>query len=240
MHRFYLPHTAIEQDIIITKDKNSDLFHQLRNVLRAEVSDQFIFFSGNDKKEFIAELIESGKEFRFTVKEECETNTELPHELTLIQAIPQKSEKWEWILQKGTELGVSSFIPLITERTQRKVLPKQERMEKILIEAVEQSGRVKIPTIAAPIGLEKLVLQPNTHHFFASLNASQTLSEHLQTMNPQYGAINIIIGPEGGLGAKEEDFLMGSGALPFSLGARTLRLETAALASLAIISARPV
>ncbi len=238
MHRFYLPKAKIDHQLIINKENNPDLFHQLKNVLRAEISDQFIFFSGRDNTEFIVELTESGKEFHFTVKETRETNTELPYSLTLIQAIPQKSEKWEWILQKGTELGVNIFIPLITERTQRKNLPKMERMEKILVEAVEQSGRVKIPTIQPPLALEGLTFPTNSHNFFASLNSTETLQAHLDSSHPHKVGITIIIGPEGGFSPKEEDFLVGNGALPFSLGKRTLRLETAALASLAIISSR--
>ncbi|HLA22388.1 MAG TPA: RsmE family RNA methyltransferase [Nitrosopumilaceae archaeon] len=236
MQRFYLPQTNFDHQLTISKEKYPDLFHQLKNVLRAEIGDQFIFFSGKDTNESVLELTESGKEFYFTAKETRETKTELPNSLTLIQAVPQKSEKWEWILQKGTELGVSTFIPLITERTQRKILPKVERMEKILIEAVEQSGRVKIPTITTPLALEKLTLPANTHSFFASLHGTQSLQDHIKTKHPRFESISIIIGPEGGLSPKEEDFLIGTGALPFSLGTRALRLETAALASLAIIS----
>jgi len=236
MHRFYLPQITFEPNIIINKDTHPELFHQLKNVLRAEIGDQFIFFSGKDNKEFVVELTESGREFHFVVKETREAHTELPYTLTLIQAIPQKSEKWEWILQKGTELGVSTFIPLITERTQRKILPKMERMEKIVIEAVEQSGRVKIPTISTPLTVEKFTTQANTHSLFASLHSKQSLQEHLKVLHPKFESISIIIGPEGGLSPKEEDFLLGLGALPFSLGMRTLRLETAALASLAIVN----
>lgn len=241
MHRFYFPKTINDKSLVISKDSNPKLFHQLKNVLRAEISDEFIFFSGEDNKELVVIVNDyKNKEFHCTVKKTQEVKTELPYSLTLVQAIPQKSEKWEWILQKGTELGVSTFMPLITERTQRKILPKAERMKSILIEAVEQSGRTKIPHFTDPIALEDFTLPMNSHSFFASLHSTETLQDHLNVSHHRNDTIFIIIGPEGGLSPKEEDFLTEIGVLPFSLGTRTLRLETAALASLAIISSRNI
>lgn len=234
MHRFHLPDCPFNQTITISKTTFSDLWHQLKNVLRIEVNDELILF-GNDLHEYTYRIVQIEKvNFTMALVEQNVVQTELPFDLILAQALPQKAEKWEWLLQKGSELGVCTFIPLITSRTQRKVLPKDERMHRIIVEAIEQSGRVKLPELQTPRTLETIGY---TDHLvlFASLLATAPLHTIINHHLPLRKVI-VVVGPEGGFSKEEETYLLARGAIPYSLGKRVLRLETAALVSLGILA----
>ena len=236
MQRFYWPFSSLNDvpNLIINEKEHFELFHQLTNVLRLKLKDEVCFFNDGSARDarFSLEKIEK-RSLTFNFKEVKDVAKELPFQLTLAQAIPQKSEKWEWILQKGTELGVQQFIPLITERTQRQQLPKLERMQRIVIEAAEQSGRTTIPIISTPTMLSTWV--PPVTSFVASLQASQKLLPQIQSIS-DIRNITLIIGPEGGLTIAEEQKLNQHKVLPYSLGPTVLRLETAAIVSLGIVN----
>lgn len=236
MQRFYWQHSTLSglDTLIIDHKIHADIFHQLLHVLRITIDTTVSFFADGDKVDHLFRLVSMDKKhLTFTHLEQKPNSPELLFKLILAQAIPQKSEKWEWILQKGTELGVHTFIPLITERTQKQQLPKVERMQKILIEASEQCGRGIIPQIATTTQLA--TWQPNQTILFASLFGQQKLSLLLQTI-PSTENITCIVGPEGGFSESEEQYLLSQNAQPFNLGQTVLRLETAAIVSLGIIS----
>ncbi len=236
MQRFYWSHSSLSglETLIIDHKVHTDTFHQLVHVLRIAIDTTVSFFAAGDTVDHIFRLEgQDKKQLTFTYQEQKPNSPELPFQLILAQAIPQKSEKWEWILQKGTELGVNMFIPLITERTQKQQLPKLERMQKIVIEATEQCGRGTIPQIALPTQLA--TWQPNQMTLFASLLGQQKLAALLQK-TPSSGSITCVVGPEGGFSHREEQYLLEQKSHPFSLGQTVLRLETAAIVSLGIIS----
>lgn len=236
MQRFYWPFSSLDEasSLTITEKEHAELFHQLTNVLRLKLEDEVCFFNNGSDHDarFSLEKIEK-RSLTFNFKGVKDVAKELRFQLSLAQAIPQKSEKWEWILQKGTELGVQQFIPLITERTQRQQLPKPERMQRILIEAAEQSGRTTIPIISTPTMLSTWV--PPVTSFVASLQASQKLLSQIHSISELH-AITLIIGPEGGLTIAEEQKLNQHQVIPYSLGSTVLRLETAAIVSLGIVN----
>ncbi len=235
MQRFHWPHSALDgiESLVIEYKLHADTFHQLVHVLRITMDTDVSFFAAGDTVDHIFRLTgQDKKQLIFTYQAQKLNSPELPFQLILAQAIPQKSEKWEWILQKGTELGVHTFIPLITERTQKHQLPKMERMQKILIEASEQCGRGSIPQIALPVSLA--TWQPNQATLFASLLGQQKLSALLQRLSYD-SSITCVVGPEGGFSEREEQYLLSQKAQPFSLGKTVLRLETAAIVSLGVI-----
>lgn len=236
MQRFYWPFSSLNDapNLIINEKEHFELFHQLTNVLRLKPEDDVCFFTNGSELDSLFSLVKIEKRtLTFNFKGVKDVAKELPFQLTLAQAIPQKGEKWEWILQKGTELGVQQFIPLITERTQRQQLPKPERMQKILIEAAEQSGRSFIPHITKPTSLELITISNDC--YFGSLLSNIPLIDQLHS--PKHiPAITVIIGPEGGFTGQEENLLLKKGAQSYSLAATVLRLETAAIATLGIIN----
>lgn len=236
MQRFYWLFSGLKDvtRVEINDKIHADLFHQLTNVLRIKTGDAVCFFEAGSSNDFVFRLEKIEKRaLLFVYQKQQASVKELPFQLTLAQAIPQKSEKWEWILQKGTELGVHQFIPLITERTQRNQLPRQERMQRIIIEAAEQSGRSTIPFISEAKVLSQWT--PAETSFVASLHAKTNLLSQIHSISPLTN-LTIIIGPEGGLTTEEEEQLIKTHVRPYSLGATVLRLETAAIVSLGIVS----
>jgi 16S rRNA (uracil1498-N3)-methyltransferase len=145
-----------------------------------------------------------------------------------------KEQKWDFILQKTTELGVSQIIPLSLSRTlikldNNKYNKKCERWNKICKEAAEQSHRVTIPNISKQMNINDLVKLDYDLKIVCSTtdvnkNLKQVLSKH-----KRYDRILVVIGPEGGISPAEEELLATNGFIKTSLGKCILRVETAPL-----------
>ena len=170
---------------------------------------------------------------------------ESPLSTVLFQAIP-KGKRWDTILEKSTELGVEAIVPLQTERTVVKVSApraggKQERWEKITAAAARQCGRSRIPEISAPRSLkEALEAYPDLMHLVAHTGGAgrRSLSEAFASRaDHSEGSIGVWIGPEGGFTSQEVQLLEAAGAIPFHLGSRILRADTAGLTALSILQA---
>jgi 16S rRNA (uracil1498-N3)-methyltransferase len=142
-------------------------------------------------------------------------------------------EKFEFVLQKGTELGVRSFIPLITDRIEvrlERIRGKEDRWRKIVLEAVKQSGRSQIPAIEPPTKFDDAIARKGSKIIFDADQPSATG----QLGNPA----TLFIGPEGGFSERELELARKSGAAFERLGPRRLRAETAAIVAVAIVAAR--
>lgn len=157
---------------------------------------------------------------------------ESPLRVTLAMAIIQL-EKFELVLQKATELGVAAFIPLVTEYVEvrpERYRGKASRWEKILFEAVKQSGRSVIPLIEPPVSFEDAVRRPGVKLFF---DADSPAGEP-----PAFEAATLLIGPEGGWSQPEIELARLERCTFQRLGPRRLRAETAGIAAAGIIAAR--
>jgi len=157
------------------------------------------------------------------------------------------------VVEKATELGASAILPFRAARSQRAALPASRlaRWERIARTACEQCGRTVVPAIAAPVELDELVrrLCDATDLAHALVLSPRAEGELLATLRERAIArasgrgdaeaaagVALVIGPEGGLVAAEEDALVARGAMRVGLGPRTLRVETAAIAALALAS----
>lgn len=180
------------------------------------------------------------------VKEMLEHHSELPLHVTIVQGLP-KGSKIDFILQKGTELGASTFQFFTAERSvvkwdQKKAKQKLVRYGKIVKEAAEQSHRNVIPTIAEVKSLAEVLKNCETADYILFADeelAKATDSPSLQTILQQIdiGAkVYIVIGPEGGITDNERALLLHSHANAVRFGPRILRTETAALYALSVIS----
>ena len=141
-------------------------------------------------------------------------------------------EKFELVLQKATELGVHSIIPMITERVEvrpERYRGKQERWRKIVFEAVKQSGRTRIPEVEEPITFDEIIKREGRKIIFDA--------DTPPTQRPSNSA-TILIGPEGGFTEEELEAAQTHGCAFEQLGPRRLRAETAAIVAVAIITAR--
>lgn len=159
-----------------------------------------------------------------------ESSSEMKCKITLIQALIRK-ERWEFLLQKATELGVYRIIPIELKRNvvhwdKKEVDRKVDRYQKIMVEAAEQSKRVVVPKLEPLIHLKDVLRYKSESNFVAYENESKVhLSKEIKNQN----SITIICGPEGGFDDSEVKFLVDNGFISVSLGNRILRAETAGI-----------
>lgn len=217
----------------------SDARH-LKTILRAEIGDMISVVT--ESNEFNAEIVEINKEdIICDIVEEINRNNESKINITLVQGIP-KQTKMESIIQQNVELGVKSFIPLITERTVVKLNDKDreqkklERWRKIAKESSKQSKRNIIPTVEDIMTVKELVERLKNEDALIlvpyELEDMKTLKEVLLNQKDNY---YIIIGPEGGFDIKEIEMFQEIGAHIVTLGKRILRTETAGLVAASVV-----
>ncbi|SEA96403.1 16S rRNA (uracil1498-N3)-methyltransferase [Thalassobacillus cyri] len=220
--------------------------HHIGRVMRMLPNDEIICNhpSGNAARCQIVSVEKEAVHCR--VVEWLEENVELPIEITLVQSLG-KGDKLETVVQKGTELGASRFIPYQAERSvvkwdKKKADKKISRLEKIAKEASEQCHRNKVPEIEALHGLDKLLQTSKqytwklfAHEDEAKRDEYKSLSNLVGRMEPGESLL-AVIGPEGGFSASEVLKLSEAGFHSVRLGPRILRMETAPLYLLASIS----
>jgi 16S rRNA (uracil1498-N3)-methyltransferase len=209
-------------------------------VLRLAVGAHVTLFNG-EGGEYTATLTDIGKKrAEAEVKTFSPREAELPHAITLAQALPEAS-KMDEIIQKAVELGVATIQPLAAQRCVVKL--SAERAEKklahwqgIIVSAAEQCGRNRLTNLVEPVDFESWIVQKDLHkRILLSPRAEQSLSDWAKHHPPQ--AVTIMIGPEGGFSEKEELLATSHGALSLSMGTRVLRTETAGMAALSAINA---
>lgn len=161
-----------------------------------------------------------------------ELQPSLPKRVLYLCFASLKKDKNEWILQKGTELGVSHFVPLISERTE-KLGWDEKRAQKIVIEAAEQCGRTDIPRLREPLKVQTLIheLQSKTQMYVAEQGTNVVSKNDLPDNKP----IAVLVGPEGGWSDAEKSLFDELNIEHLSLGQFTLRAETAAITAAALL-----
>ena len=202
--------------------------HYLIKVMRISNGDTFSLFNKNGEWESIIQ--EKKNKLIFKVKKQIR-HKENENDLWLAFS-PIKSNYFNFMIQKATELGVTKFIPLITERTIVRKINK-ERLIKIVIEASEQSNRLSIPEIDNQISLENFLKEnKNINLVFGDLNSN---NKNLNIKNNK--PLCILIGPEGDYTNEErEKILKFHGTQSLKLGNNILRSETAAISALSVIN----
>ena len=203
------------------KISDTDLLHQWQKVFRMKAGDEVILLP-NDGFEYICEFVLlSRKEAELKVKEKREGVLDVKKKVHLYLGMLKK-DKFEWVLQKGTELGVASFTPIITARTEKMNL-NMERAEKVVREAAEQSGWSTLPIINEPVELAG-ALERAGNPIVMNMEGGAFNTEELPV------DISVFIGPEGGWDEAEENMFEFKKLPVYSVGAQTLRAETAAIA----------
>lgn len=224
MHpRFFLPERI---EIGATLALDDDERHHAR-VLRVREGEEIEVFDGRGSA-FTARF-ESAGAVRIIAPAPAR---ELAMTIHLAAALIQV-EKFEWVLQKATELGAASFIPLIAERGEvraDRVRGKEERWRKIVLEAVKQSGRSRIPPVEPVAKFEDVLERQGDKTIFDA--------DELPSAGgpPGHSAI-LLIGPEGGWSEREIAAARAAGCVFRRLGARRLRAETAAIVAVALTAA---
>lgn len=214
---------------------NDDIYHITR-VMRMKTNDKIEVVYNNEV--YICNLFFNNNEIEISIVEKKENNKNYNIEKILI--IPLlKENKMDLILQKSTELGVNKIIPVIMERSiikleKDKEIKKLERWNKICKEASEQSKRVDIPVITEVKNLKELENLDGVKIVCSTKEKENTIKKYLKenTINK----INIVIGPEGGISPKEEDYLNSIGFESISLGENIMRVETVPMFILSVLT----
>jgi 16S rRNA (uracil1498-N3)-methyltransferase len=215
--------------------------HYLRNVMRRAPGDPVVLFNGRDG-EFEAEIASLDKrKAALKVTRLRRTQDSVP-DIVLCFA-PLKKDAVDFLVEKATELGVAAFQPVVTRRTVASRL-NLERLQANAIEAAEQTERLTIPEVRAPISFDALVSswEPSRHMILCTESGpALPIADAFRALTPNVSHTNawaIFCGPEGGFHVSELDRLR---TLPFvtpvGLGPRILRADTAALTALAVFQA---
>jgi len=233
MHRFFV--TTIDSDRVAFSDEQA---HQMRQVLRMGVGDRVMVLADGAGYEYEAELVQvDRKGVTAVVHHKRPITTEPTAQLTLYQSL-LKRDNFEWVLQKGTEIGVSRFVPLLSERTVARPPKKLARWQRIVTEAAEQSGRGCIPKISPAIKLTDVLAnwqsdQPGLMPWVAA--DSVVIGSVLANMPTSISSVAVFIGPEGGWTDDEVANGRSVGLIPLTLGKRILRAETAAIVAATLV-----
>ena len=224
--RLFFP-KSLSLNLTDTLDKSKS--HYVSKVMRIKEKEVFSLF--NNSGEWEAKILTISKSIvEFNVKKQLRQK-ENPKELWLAFS-PIKSNYFNFMMQKATELGVTKFLPIIFDRTIVRKINK-ERLEKVIIEAAEQSNRINVPKIEEPQKLKNF-LSNDMDLIFTDLNTSNTKIDLKKlTTKPTC----VIIGPEGDFSEEErEKILKFKWVQPIKINENILRSETAVISALSIIN----
>lgn len=226
LHRFFLTPEQFNNTNIVVQ---GEIAHQLQRVLRLPIGAKVILLDGigNQYPSEVASYNKTSAQLCIIEKQPSEGEPNI--QIQLFQAL-LKGEKFDFVLQKGTELGVSSFVPVLMERciSDAVNLNKVERWHKIVREAAEQSRRGILPLVAERLTpFAQVVTQAEGDlKLLAWEEATLPLKQVLYNAKSP-ASVNIIIGPEGGITPSEAALAQAHGFQSVSLGSRILRAETA-------------
>ena len=204
--------------------------HYVNKVMRVKVDEVFsLFNSGGEWEAKILNISKNIVEFNITKQLKQKENSK---ELWLAFS-PIKSNYFNFMIQKATELGVTKFLPIIFDRTIVRKINK-ERLEKVIIEAAEQSNRINVPSIEEPRSLKEFLSNQKIDLIFTDLNSqNKKIDLDKLSANPTC----VIIGPEGDFSEEErQQILAFKGVQPIKINENILRSETAVISALTIVN----
>ena len=215
--------------------------HYLSRVLRLRVGDTLVIFNGTGAQ-FSASIKALQKSrAMLTVHDALAAATESGFKLHLAQGI-SRGERMDFVVQKATELGVKRITPLLTEHGVVKLAAeraekRRQHWRQVATSACEQSGRVRLPLVDAPVHLDTW-LADKTQHADTDILLKPGATEGLASIDVPATKVCLLIGPEGGFSEAEYAMAELAGFRAVSFGPRVLRTETAAVAALAVLQAR--
>ncbi|KXG11332.1 16S rRNA (uracil(1498)-N(3))-methyltransferase [Anoxybacillus rupiensis] len=243
MQRYFVSKDQIHHDQIVM---TGDDYHHMVRVMRMREGDAVICCNENGKAALCEIVRISSENMMLRIIKWIEEQTELPIRIYIAHGLP-KGDKFELVIQKGTELGAFAFIPFLAARSvvkweAKKADKKLERWRKIAKEAAEQAHRTRIPDIYQPMSMEPFIEFARTLDYRmvayeeeAKQGEAAALRKVLRQMKPGQSML-VLFGPEGGLAEHEITKLQENGFFTCGLGPRILRTETAPLYVLAAAS----
>jgi 16S rRNA (uracil1498-N3)-methyltransferase len=238
MHHFFVSKSNIDGERVELSRAQA---HQVCHVLRLRAGQTIVVLDDTGAEYDVTLTTVTGREVTGQIASKRSARGEPTVQITLVQSLLAR-EKFEWVLQKGTEVGVYRFAPVATQRTLVRAKQidarKMTRWRRILTEAAEQSHRGRVPQLDLPVGLNEAAA--TLRDFDCALIAvlgedSPSLKETLADRGSPAASVAILIGPEGGFSPDEISQASENGATRISLGPRILRTETAAIVASAMI-----
>ncbi len=243
MHRFYISPNEWNPDSLVLSGSEA---HHAQNVLRMQPGDKAVLFNGRGR-EITAEIIDLARdEIRFRKLHEAATPP-LRCRITLGQAIP-KGKNMDFIIQKAVEIGAAEIFPLISDRTVVHVDPegaaqKQSKWQAIAIEAAKQCGQNWLPQVHEPRKIDNF-FRSAPQFDLKLIGSLQSDAQHLKKILAEYAnqhgdrptSVLMFIGPEGDFTPAELGLARSHGCRPLTLGPIILRVETAAIYCLSVLS----
>lgn len=238
MHKFFA-NCEMVNDVYATIT-GDDVKH-IYKVLRLNCGDEVVI-NNEQGKEYFGEIEEITKQYvKVKIIEEIEINSESNLNITLFQGLP-KSTKMDLVVQKCTELGVNTFVPIITSRVDVKLkgeFKKLDRLQRIALEACKQCKRARVPKVLEPIEFKEMInsLENMDLVVVPYENATGNGIRSMKNSIKENGFKNvaIIVGPEGGFEEEEIEALEEKKAYIVTLGPRILRTETAGFVCVSLI-----
>lgn len=238
--RFFAPPGSFNRDNV---HLDSDEARYLREVLRLKAGDQVFAFDG-EGREFQCTVEEARRDSSLLkiVSEIEPARPESPLQLTLAVAL-LKGEKFDLVVQKATELGVTSITPVTTKLADIRLRDKSDakkrvaRWQRIALEAAKQSGRAVVPEVGEPMAFAECIsnMPPSSVHLMFSERDGHSLLQALASQAKPVQAVTALVGSEGGWTDEELHSTREAGWEIITLGGRTLRAETAAIAVTALV-----
>lgn len=240
MHRFFVPSSAIDKGMVTL---SGALVHQVAKVLRLVPGDRVLLL---DNSGWCYEVeLDRLEERRLTgvVRDKTLVTTEPRTKLTIYQGL-LRAHRFEYVLQKGTEIGVVAFVPTLCERCIVEYIgaasrTKLERWQKIIVEAAEQSRRGKLPLLRPAVLFQQACAEVRGLSLIAwedeTAPSLRTVLRQAVAKGGRPFSLNLFVGPEGGFAPAEVEQARSYGILPVGLGPRILRAETAAAVASALI-----
>jgi 16S rRNA (uracil1498-N3)-methyltransferase len=232
--RIFFPHALRSDDRFTLAE---DQHHHLSRVLRLKAGARLRLFDGRggEYSATIEKIQRDSSIIRTGEHHDIEKESSLP--VRLAQGIG-RGERTDFAIQKAVELGVTSIVPLLTRRgvvrlDADRLLRRHEHWRKIIVHACQQCGRNRVPELFPAVSLHEWL----GHYESGGLDLLMVAdSEHgITTLDYEGGLITLLVGPEGGLDGGETDSAYSAGFRGFTLGPRTMRTETAAVAGLTAI-----
>jgi 16S rRNA (uracil1498-N3)-methyltransferase len=239
LRRFFVPRGSVRARNVTL---GPEMAHRLGRVLRLKRGDHIVLSEGGPR-DFEAQITGvSGQALTAVVVAERDAPAEPAVAVTLYQSLIRQN-RFDLVLEKGTELGVSRFVPITTARSQphgdingEASAAKAERWARLVLEAAEQCGRGRLAEVAATQTFEEAVrgarglkLVPYESHRGLGLTA------YLRGLDRRPAEVSLFIGPEGGFESTEIELAQAEGAVVVTMGRRVLRSETAGIVASALV-----
>jgi 16S rRNA (uracil1498-N3)-methyltransferase len=226
--RFYLPGDLDRAEVVLDGAES----HHLAHVLRGEVGDTVVVFDGHGR-EVDAEVVAIGRRTVTLRPISAIRKVDATGPTVTLAVAPPKGDRFRWLVEKATELGVARLIPMQSQRTV--VDPGVGKLDKLrhtIVAACKQSGRSVLLDLAEPVGYEQLLGQSRNGRLVVLHPEAPPLARIVDHETMEW---TLLIGPEGGFTDDEVAAAIAAGATPASLGATILRTETAAIAAASVV-----